>query len=216
MFRRFTIITLGILLGIGTAVAAEGPTFEQLDKELTTFKPHAKLVGEANAHLGQDGLPFYCMFDLFLTVMNDPEHPKHGETKAAWDANQAKFNEQAGMIANVMGKNLMPLMVTSSQAFAEGFKKGAAAYAPDFEPADYARPGAMTVGEGDGAHEVAWFKGMADANGDGTSNSDALSAIAPGWAPTKGEDGIVTDPGKGVSQDQREQFVQGALNKEEK
>ena len=215
MCRRLVTIALGIWLVAGAAPAAEIPTFEQLDKELAIFKVPAKMVGETNAHLGQDGLPFHCIFDLFLSVMNDPEHPKHAETKAAWDANQAKFSEQAAAIAAVMGKNLMPLMITSSQAFAEGFKKGAAQYAPDFDPADYLRPGAVTVAKEDGAHEVAWFNGEADANGDGTSNSDTVTAIAPGWAPTKDDAGTVTDPGTGVSKEQRDQFLQQALKKKD-
>ena len=90
--RLLSVLT--VVLAVTTTVwAAPIPTFEQLDRELTKYKPKANLVGETNAHLQTDSLAFYCLFDLFLTVVNDPQNPKYAETRKAWDSNYDTFQK---------------------------------------------------------------------------------------------------------------------------
>jgi len=204
------------------ALAVDVPTFEQLDKELNSYKGRAHLEGATNAHLDMDGLAYYCVFDLVLTVLNNPEHPKYAETKKAWDTNQAKFVEQAGLVALMMGKNLLPLLITSSEKYAEGFKDGAKLYAPLFNPSDYLHPFPARHGEGDGASPdttspdvgsaFAWFHAFADADGDGISNKDELLKVAPNWLPVKDANGTVKEgTGLGVTEEERDKFVEEAL-----
>jgi hypothetical protein len=199
--------------GISSAVlAAEIPTFAQLDGELTKYKGRAGLEGDTNAHLEMGGVAYYCLFDMFLTVLNDPKHPKYDETKKAWDSNHDTFRKQAGLIARVMGKNLMPLLTTSSESYAKGFQEGAAQYAPGFNPADYTQPLPISVGEGENANRVAWFHGAADADGDKVTNKNELAAVAPNWLPVKDEQGLKKEgTGLGVTEEDRDRFIKEAL-----
>ena len=164
-----------------TAMAAPIPTFEQLDKELGKYKPKAHLTGETNAHLQTDALAFYCLFDLFLTAVNNPADPRCAETRKAWDHNYDTFQEQAGLVAGAMGKNLFPLLITTSERYAVDFRKGSRFWAPRFRPEDYLHPLSTEVVCGGKTDHVAWWHGSADADGDKVSNADELSAIAPDW-----------------------------------
>ena len=212
MIKRL-ITGCGIVLVISSAVlAAEIPTFAQLDGELTRYKGRAGLKGDTNAHLEMSGIAYYCLFDMFLTVLNDPKHPKYDETKKAWDSNHDTFLKQAGFIARAMGKNLMPLLITSSESYAKGFQEGAAQYAPGFNPADYIQPLPISVGEGEKANRVAWFHGAADADGDKVINKNELLAVAPNWLPVKDEQGLKKEgTGLGVTEEDRDRFNKAAL-----
>jgi len=203
----------GIVLAISSAVlAAEIPTFAQLDGELTRYKGRAGLKGDTNAHLEMGGIAYYCLFDMFLTVLNDPKHPKYDETKKAWDSNHDTFQKQAGFIARAMGSNLMPLLITSSESYAEGFQEGAAQYAPDFNAADYIQPLPVSIGEGEKASRAAWFHGAADADGDKVTNKNELVAVAPNWLPVKDEQGLKKEgTGLGVTEEDRDRFIKEAL-----
>lgn len=206
-FTAFVVLLLGT-----AAVASDAPTFEQLDKELTKYKPRANLVGDTNAQLEFEGMPYYCLFDLFLTVMNDPEHPRHEETRKAWEHNHAKFREQAGLVSTFMGRNLIPLLITSSAKYTRDFQQGAARHAPRFNPQDYVQPGPVTIGEGERAYAVAWFHPAADADGDGVTNRDTLTPLVPNWRPVLNETGRVKKgTGLGVNEEQRDAFVEKAL-----
>jgi hypothetical protein len=212
MIKRL-ITGCGILLVISSAVlAAEIPTFAQLDGELTKYKGRAGLKGDTNAHLEMGGVAYYCLFDMFLTVLNDPKHPKYGETKKAWASNHDTFQKQAGFIARAMGSNLMPLLITSSESYAKGFQEGAAQYAPDFNAADYIQPLPISIGEGEKANRVGWFHGAADADGDGVINKNELVAVAPNWLPVKDEQGLKKEgTGLGVTEEDRDRFIKEAL-----
>lgn len=190
------------VLAAGTAAAAPIPTFEQLDKELTKYKPKAHLKGETNAHLQADALPFYCLFDLFLTVVNNPEHPKYAETRKAWDHNYDTFQEQAGLVAGTMGKNLFPLLITASALYATDFREGSKLWAPRFRPEDYLHPLSKEVLCGGKTAHVAWWHGAADADGDKVSNAGELRAIAPDWQK------------QGVTEAVRARFVREAAGTE--
>lgn len=198
------------LLAAGTCGAAPIPSFEQLDKELNKYKRRADLVGETNAHLQTEGLPFYCMFDLFLTVLHNPDHPKYEETRKAWDNNHKFFKEQARFIATFMSRNLFPLLISTSAEYAKGFKGGAARYAPRFEPSAYIQPLTTEVCIGGKTDNVAWWHGAADADGDGTSNIDELNAAVPEWLPVEPE-GSTKGCTHGVTEAERDRFVREAL-----
>ena len=208
---------LGLVIGVAgaqeqdAAAAPTGPAFAKLDKEFTFYRSKTEVKGETNAHCEFDGVAYYNVFDLFLTAMNDPKNPKHAETKKAWDANLAKFKEQGGMVSMMMG-NFVPLMITLSDGYAKGFGEGAKEFAPNFNPADYTQPLAITVGEGDRAEKVAWFHGAADADGDGVKNRDELLAVAPNWRPVRDENGAIKEgTGLGVTEEDRDKFIEEAL-----
>ncbi len=191
------------------AHAAPIPTFEQLDQELTTYKKRATLEGESNAHLHFHGLAFYCIFDMFLTVMGQPEHPRHRETRQVWDHNHTLFSSQAGWVARAIGRNLLPLLISTSALYAEDFQKSAARYAPRFSPSDYRQPMAVEIKVNDKMDKAAWWHAEADADGDMTTNLDELKQIAPQWnassqTPQHGSD-------YGLRKMDREQFIQAAL-----
>ena len=190
---------VALMLLATAAAAAPIPTFEQLDKELFKYEKRAHLEGETHAHLEIDGLAFHCLFDLFLTVLNNPEHPKYTETRKAWDHNYDAFRKQAGLVAQFMGKNLFTLLITSSENYARGFKDGSKAYAPRFRPDDYMHPLPVNVRYGAKTDRVAWWHGAADADGDATANADELLAIAPDWRA------------RGVTEDERACFIRAAL-----
>lgn len=198
------------VLAAGACCAAPIPTFDQLDKELNKYKRRANLTGESNAHLQTDGLAFYCMFDLFLTVLQNPDHPKYAETRKAWDNNYEAFNEQAGFIARFMGRNLFPLLISTSAEYAKGFKAGSTRYAPRFEPSDYIQPLTTEVSVNGKTDTVAWWHGAADADGDGTSNAAELKAVVPEWRPVESE-GSQRGCAYGVTEADRDRFVGEAL-----
>ena len=211
------------VLCAGGAWAADAPvaatpapatlTFEKLDRELTFYKGRAGLEGETNAQCEANGIAYYALFDLFLKVMNDPEHPRHKATKKVWDDNQAKFREQAPMVAMMLG-NAIPLLISADEGYARGFAEGAKQHAPNFSPEDYVQPMSTVVGEGDKARKVAWYHGLADADGDGVSNEEELLAIAPNWRPVKDGAGVKKEgTGLGVTPDDREKFLEAALDK---
>lgn len=198
------------LMAAGACFAAPIPTFEQLDKELNKYKRRANLAGDNNAQLQTDGLAFYCMFDLFLTVLQNPDHPKYLETRKAWDNNYDVFNKQAGFIARFMGRNLFPLLISTSAEYAKGFKAGSARYAPHFNPSDYIQPLTTEISVNGKTDKVAWWHGAADADGDGTSNAAELKTVVPEWRPVVCEE---SKQGRvhGVTEADRDRFVGEAL-----
>ena len=204
------LVVVLVLFIAGVCCAAPIPTFEKLDKELTKYKYRADLTGKSNAHLQMDGLAFHCMFDLFLAVMQDPDHPKYEETKKAWDNNYDMFSKQAGFIAQFMGHNLFPLLITTSAAYATGFKEGAALYAPRFEPKDYFQPLAIEICMGGKTDKVAWWHGAADADGDGISNAEELKIAVPKWDMITVADSRQGSE-YGVTKADRELFISKAL-----
>jgi hypothetical protein len=191
-----------VLLAAGMTAAGPIPTFAQLDAELTKYKPKAHLEGDTNAHLQADALPFYCLFDLFLSVVNKPAHPKHAETRRAWDHNYDAFQDQAGFVAGIMGKNLLPLLITTGKRYAVDFREGSKLWAPKFNPDDYLQPLPLEVSSEGIADRVAWWHGAADADGDNISNADELRAIAPDWRK------------QGVTETVRARFVREAAGTE--
>ena len=212
MTVRTVSMSAALLAASLAAWAAPIPTFKQLDKQLTKYKPRAGLVGDTNAHLDMDGLPFYCIFDLFLTVMHDTAHPLHAATKQAWDRNYAAFQEQAGFVAVFMGRHLFPLLITTSELYAKGFQEGAARYAPKFNPGDYRRPRPAVVQVDGKKDSVAWWHAASDADGDGIGNGDELRAVAPNWQPAcTGPGSTQRASGPGVTEEDRDRFVEAAL-----
>ena len=178
------------------------PTFEQLDKELGKYKHKADLKGETNAQLQTDNLAFYCLFDLFLTAINNPADPRHAETLKAWNHNYDTFQKQASFVSNFMGKNLIPLLITTSDLYAKDFREGSKFVAPRFRPEDYLHPLSQEVlCEGKTDH-VAWWHGAADADGDKITNADELRAVAPDWQK------------QGVTGETRARFVREAAGVE--
>jgi hypothetical protein len=191
------------------------PTFEDFDKGIDRYKSNANLQGDTNAHFAFEDFAYYCMIDLLLTVLNDPSHPRYQETARAWASNQNTFREQAGMIATILGSDLIPLLITSSEKYTKGFKDGSARFAPNFDPASYVQPGAVQVEDESGPYKVAWFHGRADADGDGETNRDELRRIAPDWQPKLDDDGnAVKGSGTGVTPEIRDQLVREALGVE--
>lgn len=208
---------LGIVAGSAGAqgqdaeALIEAPTFKKLDGELSFYKGKAGMGDLECEQCEFGGVAYHNIFDMFLTVMNDPKHPKHAETRRAWEANHAKFKEQARMVSMMMG-NLVPLLITTSGRYAKDFQEGAKLYAPSFNPADYVQPLAVTVGEGDEAEKAAWFHGDADADGDGVKNRDELLAVAPNWLAVKDENGATKQgTGVGVTKEDRDRYVAEAL-----
>ncbi len=220
VLKRVVVVmgVMGLVMGmagaqeeVAEAVPPEVAAFQKLDSEFTFYRTKAPVKGETNAHCEFDGIAYYNIFDMFLTVKNDPKHPKHAETMKAWETNQAKFAEQGGMIKMMMG-NLVPLMITLSDGYAKGFGENTKDFAPTFNPADYVQPMAITVGEGDRAEKVAWFHGAADADGDGVKNQDELLAVAPNWRPVTDENGVVKEgTGLGVTEEDRDKYIAEAL-----
>ena len=200
MFAAAAVMSAALLGACPAARGAPIPTFKQLDKQLTKYKPRAGLEGPTNAHLDMEGLPFYCLFDLFLSVMLEPGHARHAETKQAWDRNYAAFQKQAALVACFMGRDLFPLLITTSEQYAVGFQEGSARHAPKFNPADYVRPSPTEILKEGEVDRVAWWHAAGDADGDGVSNADELRAVAPEWGP-----------GKGVTEADRDRFVEAAL-----
>ncbi len=182
--KRICLCTAAAFLAVlaaGMAAAAPIPSFEQLDKELGKYKHKADLKGETNAHLQTDNLAFYCLFDLFLTAVNNPKDPRHAETRKAWDHNYDTYQDQAGFVAKFMGRNLIPLLITTSALYAKDFREGSKFYAPRFRPEDYLHPQSTEVLCDGKTDRVAWWHGAADADGDKVSNADELKAVAPDW-----------------------------------
>jgi hypothetical protein len=209
------IVTVVGLLAAGVTFADEIPTFDKLDQELGKYAKRAELEGETHAQMSMDGLPYYCMFDLFLTVMAHPEHPKHAETKGLFAQNLATLKGEAGLVSMVLGRNVLTLMCMANSKYCEGFKKGAEKHAPDFKPESYRQPCPRTVGEGDDSYTVAWYHAQGDADGDGVSNRDELKSLAPHWQPVKNEEGTVKEgTGLGVTEVDRDAFVERALGVE--
>jgi hypothetical protein len=188
------------------------PTFKKFNSELASYKGKADM-GHLECHQCEfSGVAYHNIFDMFLTVMKDPKHPKHAETRKAWEANHAKFKEQARFVSLMMGGNLIPILITTSDQYAKAFQENAKLYAPSFDPEDYVQPLAITVGEGDKAEKAAWFHGHADADGDGVTNRDELLAIAPNWLAMKNEDGTTKEgTGLGVTEEARDRYVVEAL-----
>lgn len=208
MFRVISLCTVAAVVLAPGALAADAPTFEVLDRELNFYKVQAGLQGDSNAQLEFEGLAYYAIFDLVLEVLNDPEHPKHEATKAAWDANHAYIKEVSPMVSSMLG-NLVPLLITSSSEYAEGFEESAKQYAPNFEAAKTVQPLATTTEDG----KYAWFHGAADADCDGVNNRDELAAVAEGWrAETDADGNVKAGTGRPVTEEERKKFVEEALS----
>lgn len=210
--RRF-IFGAGTLLAFTAArIAAAGPdaappaapvpAFEQLDRELTKYKGKADLKGDTNAHFETDGLAFYCLFDLFLTVMNDPADPRHAETRKAWDKNFNHYKDRAGFVSGIMGKNILPLLITTSDLYAKDFQHGSRFVAPRFKAEECLHPLQKEIVVDGKPDHVAWWHGAADADGDGKTNAAELQEVAPHWRQ------------KGVTMEDRERFVREAAGAE--
>jgi hypothetical protein len=178
------------------------PTFEQLDKELNKYKGKADLKGATNAHLETDGLAFHCLFDLFLTVMNNPEDPRHAETRRAWDKNYNHYKDHAGFVSGIMGKNVLPLLITTSDLYAKDFKQGSRFVAPRFKPEECLHPLQKEIVVDGKTDHVAWWHGAAVADGKGKTNAAILLEVAPDWKQ------------RGVTREDRELFVLEAIGVE--
>jgi len=195
------------LLAAGVAVAAPEtaptaapvPSFEQLDKELTKYKGKADLKGDTNAQLETDGLAFYCLFDLFLTVMGNPNDPRYAETRKAWDQDYGHYQDHAGFVSGIMGKNILPLLIATSDLYAKDFKHGSRFVAPRFKPEECLHPLQKEIKVDGQQDHVAWWHGTVDAKGDGKTNAARLLEIAPNWKQ------------KGVTKEDRERFVRETL-----
>ena len=182
--------------------AAPVPTFEQLDKELTKYKGKANLKGDSNAQLETDGLAFYCLFDLFLTVMNNPNDPHYAETRKAWDRNYNHYQDHAGFVAGIMGRNILPLLITTSDLYTKDFQHGSRFVAPRFKPEECLHPLQKEIMVDGKPDHVAWWHGGATVDGKGKTNAAILSEIAPDWKK------------KGVTLEDRERFVREAAGME--
>lgn len=192
------------------------PTFEAFDKGLDKYKNNAKLQGDSNAHYALEDFAYYAMFDMVLTVLRDPSHPRYQETARAWASNQSTFKEQAGMISTILGTDLIPLLMTASEKYTKDFQKNSTQFAPNLDASSYVQPGAVEVEDTDGTtYRVAWFHGRADADGDGESNSDELKRIDPDWHPTLKAEGMPPSGNKTpITEATRDQLVLEALGVE--
>jgi hypothetical protein len=211
-FGQFVFCAVMIIVFLATRIAAAAPdavpptapvpTFEQLDKELNKYKGKADLKGDINAQLETDGLAFYCLFDLFLTVMGNPDDPRHAETRKAWDKDFDHYRSHAGFVSNFMGKNLLPLLITTSDLYAKDFHEGSKFYTPHFKPEECLHPLQKEIMVDGKPDHVAWWHGAVDTKGDGKTNAARLLEIAPNWKQ------------KGVTKEDRERFVREVLGVE--
>lgn len=192
------------------------PTFEDFDKGLDKYKKNAELQGETNAHFALEDFAYYSMFDLVLTVLHDPTHPRYQETARAWASNQSTFKEQAGMIATILGTDMIPLLLTASERYATDFQKNSTQFAKNFDATSYVQPGAVEVDYPDGTtYKVAWFHGRGDADGDGESNRDELKRIDPDWRPSLKTEGRPPSGNETpITVETRDRLVQEALGVE--